>query len=314
MSDFDIGGVIDEYTGEDEQQLGVGLSFPTIQWINGDAKLKPIGLKVPYTGGWFIPSEGVERLNLTDQDMTKSGWERGEATFGGGITKQGWFIRDLTVAIICWRRAWELHIGQFPRYLPWNGGYSKAETLVARAAQSGVKDPYFTSRLRVLCAVKGWPIDALVNLTMHGTVQRAFFNLLSGPVTKFVLQPARAMSSKGRGASVPMRIFWLTFGPERDAKGLPVFTTVGEKNRSATITAPTLVGITDKADKQMLAKMFIDEDHKLFPNRTYLDSVFNDPSIIAWRQEWDVERTVERPDEDEDALAPEDEEPTEIPF
>jgi len=314
MADWDfLTEAIDQYGEDDEQRLNEGMSFPTIQWVNGDAKLKPIGLKVPYTGGWFIPADNVERLGFTAEDMDSSGWEQGEATFGGGVTKQGWFIRDLSVAVVCWRRAWELHVGQFPRYLPWRTGYDKALAEVDRAAAVGVKDPYFTSRIRVLCAVKGWPVDALVNLTMHGTVQRAFYNTLTGPVSKYVIQPARALSRRGRNAAVPMRMFWLTFGPERDDKGQPVFTTVGEKGRSSTITAPTLIGLSDKADAKTLAAMFVDEDRKLLPNLTYLDSAFNDPGIIAWRQEWDVEREVAQP-EAEPEIEAEGELAEEIPF
>ena len=43
MADWDfLTETIDQYGEDDEQRLNEGMSFPTIQWVNGDAKLKPI--------------------------------------------------------------------------------------------------------------------------------------------------------------------------------------------------------------------------------------------------------------------------------
>lgn len=303
MSEEYWGEIIEEYSDEDVQSLG-GVSYPTIQWVNGDKKLASLGNKVPYTGGWFLPEDQAEKLGLDEAHL--KGWEKGEITYGSGDSQDGWFIKDLTVAVICWRRAWEYRVGRSTRYMPW-GQYDQA----VEAAREHDTRP--SGRLRVMVIVKGWPNDAIANLTIRGTNSGALYSALAD-ADRMILKPAARMS-KARSGRVPMRMFWLTFGPQRDAKGKPTFTEVGRGNSTSFVTAPTLIGVSDKMDPKAIVAMFVDtENPKLRPNLTMFDSIFRDPATQEWIHAWDNAVAPEEHGEPEIEEQPALVEAEEIPF
>ena len=294
------GNILDGYDESDQQQIG-GASFPTIQWVNGKRDLSDLKNHPKHTGGWFLPSDNAERLDLTPESL--KAWTPGEMSFGDGSGTGGFFIRDLTVSVIAWRRAWEV-AGDRRVYFPWN----QYDDAVAAGATMGAKA---RSRAQILVGVKGFPPDAIASLTLHGMTQKFFFDGLA-LANRYLIAPAAAMSKRGRKAVIPLRMFWLDFGPKRDAKGAPEYMKVGDGSASSFITPCALLGLEGKQTPEQVMARFVDEDRQLLPNLTYFDSVFRDPSVQEWVHQWDTAR------DNEPATTARDTEPevdeSEVPF
>ena len=89
-----------------------GPQYPFAQWVHGKKALKPAG-GVIYTGGWFLnDSQGIEADDLPD-------WTAGELEHQQGDATAGFFIRDLTVAVIRSRRCWRVRDGDQTRLYAW---------------------------------------------------------------------------------------------------------------------------------------------------------------------------------------------------
>lgn len=229
-----------------EQQ---GTQYPWIQWIHGDARLAKLG-GVPHTGGWFMTAEhgfGAEEL---------PGWEAGELAHKEGTT-EGFFRRDLTVAVIRSRRCWRVTKAGRTTLYDWRE-YDAAR---AAAADGGGN---VSGRLQVLVAVQGLEALGPLVLTMRGSVSKAFAPSRSGDDSvmntfqRCVIAPANTLNRKrGKKALWPNRAFWLTVGPDRDAKGAPIYTSVGEGSEKSTVTLPVALGLSDKLDAQALGQRYV---------------------------------------------------------
>jgi hypothetical protein len=235
---------IDQDTVEQESQ-----GYPWIQWVHGSPQMKALG-GVPYTGGWFLPAEGVG----LDDDATLEGWTRGTLTHPSGDETSGWFARDITIACIRSRRAWQVRSGDRTELYPWNQ-YDEAK---AMGSPSG--------KLQVLAIVRGLDEPRPVVLTMRGTVSRAFSVSRQGEsvlnaFTRMVMTPANDMVRKsGRKGRYPYRAFWLTVGPRRNADGTPIFETVGDGAASSKVTLPTALGLREKMSGQELGALFVGKE------------------------------------------------------
>lgn len=259
-----------------------GPEYPFIQWQNGQPGLKKAG-DTSYTGGWFIPDGQVDAALLT-------GWEKGEMTHrGDGSTTEGYAIRDLTVAVIRMRRRWvTAGVGY-----PWDQ-YDQAK--------AGGKA---TGHLQVLCVVKG--MDVPIVLTMKGTVCRAFQGSQKAPgvlsqFSRLVVSEANKLAAaRGSKSKFPYRAFWLTTGPQRNADGSPIFTTVGTPPDTSSVTLPTVLGLKAKPEPGDLSKLFVGAD---------LLKRFSDLYVEAetWATMWDKPQDAAEPIANGDA-APEEELP-----
>ena len=259
---------IDQTTIDD-----TGPSYPYIQWVNGKPTLKQLG-GVAFTGGWFFPADNAARDEL-------DGWIAGELVHRDGSSTAGFFRRDLTFAIVRYRRAWLVAGPTRSTFFPWNQ--------YAQAAAAGKA----AGKLQVLTVGLGLEEYGPIVLTMRGMVGKAFLSRDSVVTTlrKQVISVADTLNAKrGVKNKFPMRAFWVTVGPQRDAKGTPIFTLVGRAGQEGSqshITVPVCVGLDQKLDSAGLAERFVGMDRL-----TWFGEIWQEAD--EWAHAWD-EPAVEEP-------------------
>jgi hypothetical protein len=259
---------IDQVDQVDQSTLDQGApTYPYIQWVNGKPTLKQVG-GVAYTGGWFMPAS---QQQVDDEQMT--GWTRGTLDHENGDSTEGWFQRTLHVAILHTRRCWRVGMNGQSRRFPWNA-YDEAMQM---GKPSG--------RLQVLAMLPGDQLPTV--LTLSGTAARAFAPSrqgvsVMGDLQRYVILPANKLArSKGKLANWPWRAFWLEVGAALDAKGGPVFTTVGTGNATSQVTHPVALGLNDKLTPEQIGKLFVGGANLKLFNETYADTQ-------AWAAAWDA--------------------------
>jgi len=272
---------IDNVEAIDQETLDEGgPSHPWIQWVNGKPQNKQAG-GVTYHGGWFIPQD-----NVTGDTMPN--WQECTLFHEDGSETAGWCRRDLTFAVICWRRAWRVYVEGRSQLYPWNE-YDKAK---AFGNPSG--------KLQILVGLDGF--EAPFVLTMSGTAGRAFMASRGasamGDLGRYVIQSANKLSYKrGKKRRWAWRAFWLTVGPGDE------FTTVGKPGKQSQVTPPMAVGLKDGMTAQEIGKLFVGGENLTKFSEWYADNE-------EWRHAWDSFDKVEPKDEE-----PEWQESTEdIPF
>ena len=225
-----------------------GISFPYAQWVNGDQALRRLGLDdVTYTGGWFIPAD------MVDLDQVP-GWTHGSLTHRDGDETEGWFAKQLSIAVIHIRRCWQVYAADHAVNYAW------ADYKTAKAAG----EPYGNSprgRLQILGLVKGLEDAGPLMLTLKGVVGQAFTasNGILPTFRQHVLKSAAAHASKAASKRIgvyPRYYFWLTVGPESDEKGLPVFTRAGSGDQSTPVTLPVLIGVAKGMTVAQLGELY----------------------------------------------------------
>lgn len=256
-------GWLDAVNDIDQSTVEVtGPEYPYIQWVNGKPPMKAAG-GVVYTGGWFLP-EGQVSAHPGD------GWTAGELVHDDGTSTEGFFARDITVAVIRMRRRW--YVNEAQASFPWNE-YDKAQIMGKPSGQA-----------HILSLVRGLEDVGPMALTVKGTVCRAFMGSkqsegVLGAFNRLVIREANALNAKRNvKAKFPYRAFWLAVGPKRDDKGLPVFDEVGQTQKSL-VTLPTAVGLTAKLAAGELAKRFVGPELITTLNRYYSEA---DAWAIAW--------------------------------
>jgi hypothetical protein len=259
---------IDQVDQVDQTTLDQGApTYPFVQWTNGKPTLKQLG-GVPYTGGWFMPAT---QQQCEDDAMT--GWARGVLDHENGDSTEGWFTKSLHVAVLRWRRCWRVGMNGASRRFPWSA-YDEA-------TQHGKP----SGRLQVLAMLPGDELPTV--LTLSGTAARAFAPSRQGSsvlndLQRYVLLPANKLArAKGKLANWPWRAFWLEVGAALDAKGGPVFTTVGTGNATSQVTLPVALGLHDKMTPEELGKLFVGAKNLTLFNETYADTA-------AWAAAWDA--------------------------
>lgn len=246
-----------------------GPEYPYIQWVNGKRELKSAG-GVVYTGGWFMPASQVEAGTLP-------GWDAGELVHRSGGSTDGFFRRDLTVAIIRNRHCWVVNVGDDYQLFPWQQ-YDEAK----RAGKP-------TGKLQSLVLVKDLEGLGAIILTMKGSISRAFAPSRRGDSVmnvfhRCVIAEANKLVIRKNGKApgkFPYRAFWLTVGPERVADGTPTYTTVGSGASSSPVTLPTALDLAEHMDKAALGALFVGRETLEWVNELYRDAE-------AWATAWDT--------------------------
>jgi len=255
-----------------------GPQFPTIQWNYGDAKMKKAG-GMDYQGGWFIPDDMVDGAALE-----AAGWQAASWLHQGGAEVTGYWRREIAVSVIAARKRWEV-FGEYG-----SGGAQAFDWRSYEAAKAAGRP---TSRLHVLCLVKGLEELGPFVLTLKGMGAMAFEGTLSanGALTQFAATVLRAANmasdaaarATGRpgGKRWPYRAFWLPVGADREGSGEPRFTEVGRGRDTSHVVLPVALGIPDKADAVNLAKFYIGNDLLGQVNELWAEAEEN------WAHAWD---------------------------
>lgn len=223
------------------------VSFPLIMFRKGAPAQRKAG-GVSYEGGWFIADDkGGSALAA---DLEANGWIRdsfiSESEEGGEI--EGYWNKQITVSIVLDRHKWiETD----------TGGYSKEQYLVF---------------------VKGLEDKGLFQLTFSGHTAMAFKGVKtyfkSGVLSSFDRTVIAAANALTKPKVWPRRAFWLTVGASTDAKGQPLFTSVGKGDKTTPIVLPVPIGLPEKAniDKETLGKFFVGTEFLKIANDAYTDN------------------------------------------
>ena len=261
-----------------------GPAFPFAYWVNGDKKLKQIG-GVPYTGGWFLPADQVEdRLNA--DGLPGPGWTAGTQEFRNGQSQDGFYARNVSIAVLVWRKRWIVN--------DIRGGFAWKEYEKAKVEGNP------RGHLQVLGVFHGMEEYGPLVLSSKGMVSKAITDNAFAAFNRYVIAEAARL----KRAKPPFRMFWLTVGPEMDGDN-PRFTTVGTGSETSIITLPCAVGLTAKLDKAALGKRYV--GNELFGR---LNELRVDADVLAWATAWDTTNLAE-PDP-ESALAAVDD--PDLPF
>ncbi len=272
--EFDAGAV----DGIDQSSVeGGGVSYPLIQWVNGAVTAKKFG-GMDYMGGFF-----VKKAPAIDADkMAANGWAATERTFKSGASEEGYWKREAAISIISERRRWEVMGADGKlQVFPWNKYDS------AKAAGDTPR-----GRNQYLVLVKGLEDVGPFVLTLKGSAAKAFeffrdkdavlsrFSATVIAAANIASDAAAKKSGKPTGNRWPYRAFWLPVGANRDEKGNPTYTEVGQGNNKTSVVLPVALALPDRAEQVDLKRYYV--------GKTALDAV-NDlyDSAADWRTAWD---------------------------
>lgn len=243
------------------------VQYPWIQWVNGKPALKKAG-GVSYTGGWFISLDNAGETPL-------AGWERGELVHANGESTPGWFARDIRMAIIHIRKRWVVGSNGQSQQFPW----TEFDAAKAAGRPSG--------NCQCLAMVVGLEHLGPVIVTTKGSTSQTFLGSgrgagVLGMFWQRVIGTANAANrARGVKSSFPLRAFWLSVGPQRDAQGQPLFATVGQATSSTQVTLPTLIGVPDKPSVDDVGKLFVGKEMLLQLNDLWIEAQ-------EWAHAWDT--------------------------
>jgi len=271
--DPDLVGSIDQDSVE-----GGGAQYPIIQWVLGDLKAKKYPTSMEYLGGLFIKGDKVD-----GDVLTAAGWAKTERTFDSGASEEGYWKREIEVAIIAERKRWEINDNGQRQVFPWNK-FDAAKTA------AGGKNP--SGRTHYLVMVKGLEAAGPFVLTMKGAAGAAFESYRDGGsvIRRFastVIAAANAASdararaaNKPTGNRWPYRAFWLPFGAARDEKGNPIYKEVGKAPNTTNVVLPVAIGLPDKAEAVKLSAYYVGAPLLATVNELY-------DANAEWRAAWD---------------------------
>lgn len=267
MPKFNAGAVktFDQDTVEND-----GPMFPFIQYNNGNPRLARAG-GMEYQGGFFIPKTAIQ------ENLGEFGWEPEKWTHSGNSVTDGWYSRDISVAILHIRRRWEVWKNGQRMPFAWND--------FNRAKEQGSP----SSRTQVLCYVKGLEPLGPMMLTLKGYAAMYFDGSRQTPgcLTVFrnsvirAANMATADSKSGKGLKWPFRAFWLTIGPDRNSKGEPVFFQAGKGNATSPVAVITPIDVPARTDEVDLDKFYVGDELLEELNLLYQDTA------ETWAKAWD---------------------------
>lgn len=253
-----------------------GVTYPTIQWHYGDAKLKKAG-GMDYQGGWFIKADQIDEQTLLDAGWVKTSWSH-----DNGAEDEGFYRREIAASIIAMRKRWEVADGSLRRSFAWSD-YEIAKT-IGRPS----------SRTHVLALVKGLEESGPVILTLKGSAAMAFEGMRqqAGALTQFtatVIQAANkaselAAKKAGQRSAKrwPYRAFWLPVGAARSANGEPIFIEVGRDKSTSRVVLPVALGLPARADDVRLGAFYIGNELLARVNDLWAEAEAN------WTHAWDA--------------------------
>jgi hypothetical protein len=271
MSDQVLAGFnVDDVDNVDQSTVESNdIQFPIIQWCYGDPRLKQIGRQPGYTGGWFIAE------TMAPSDLSQFGWNNATLTHDDGSTTDGYYVERMTISVIRERHRWEVQDERNRRTL--NYAWKDYE----RAKEVGSPK----GRNHVLVLIQGLEEFGPFCLTLKG-VAGLYFNgsrTVKGALTAFdgtVLRAANEMLKKsGKKALMPRRAFWLTVGILTDAKNNPIFTKVGEGDKSRQVNLPVAIDLPEKhtevdLNASYVGRALLDETERIYKEA--------DPWATAW--------------------------------
>jgi len=262
--------------------------FPTIQWVNGEPKRKKEQGMLAW-GGWFM----AERSNTPDEDaMAAAGWEKQPLVHGDGSETEGFYSRDITVIAVTVRERWQVRMEDEQPLLFGYDRRNKSGKWDTFAAAKAYGNP--SGRLQVLVLLKGMEDFGPFVLTLGGSVAMAFHNERGGDSVlgnffKTILAAANAKSDEaarkaGRktGKKWPVRAFYLSVGPAREANGTAIYTEVGQKGASSYVTLPTALGLPGRGEEVDLNKWYVGNNRFATVNELY------EESETGWARAWDT--------------------------
>ena len=259
-------GLVDEIDQDTVEKNEI--QFPIIQWHRGDPKFRKAG-GMDYQGGFFVAE------NMAPADLTAYGWERTSWVHGDTDETEGYYIRDLTLALIRERKRWEVYDNNRRFNYAWKD-YDKA-SVAGRA----------TGRSHVLALIQGLEKFGPFVLTLRGMAGVHFSGSrhIKGVLTQFdavVVRAANdAVRKAGKHGIMPRRAFWLTVGAARDAKGAPVFIEVGTGSDKSHMVIPVALGLPDKAEQVDLSKFFVGRELLAKTTAIYTEAE-------TWAAAWDT--------------------------
>lgn len=257
-------------------------TFPLLQWVNGDVKMKKSG-GVAYTGGWFISEENAGGLEQI------AGWTKDTLSTSNGTEIPGFFKRDIKIAIIHSRRRWMVRQqDQRPTWFPWKN-YDKALAVAGTGKPSGNE--------QLLVWVEGLEALNPCVVTFRGMVGMEFSggqgsDGVIGAFGKRVITVANAaLRAQGRKEQFPYRAFYLPVGPQRDSTGTPLTKMVGPKGSQSPVTLPALLGVSMKPDVAEISKLFVGKELLANLNILWTEN-------LDWLHAWDTLRNNAQAQED----------------
>lgn len=242
-----------------------GSLYPIVQWVPGSPAKKREG-GIAYTGGFFISAE---------QSIVVPGAEPYTLVTREGEEIEGFAIRDLVFAPLCWRRSWS--VGQDKGF---DLRFSNEEYDVALEAGKP------RGNVHLLCVVRG--MNEPVVITFRGLAAKSAVGMGKdrGALPSFgamiVTSATRLARAAGKSTLYPLCAFTGVFGPERLQNGDPKFTEVGSKEKSM-VSLPDWLDCPKTADKEAITSRFV--GHK---NLATNQALYNDAE--EWRLEWTTER------------------------
>lgn len=260
-----------------------GPTYPMIQWHYGNLKLKKAG-GMEYLGGWFIKTDQIDAELLTTAGWTPSTWNH-----DNGAEDDGFWRRELAVAVIALRQRWEVTNGEERQYFAWKN-YDGAK---AAGKASG--------RTHALVLVRGLEDVGAMILTLKGMAALSFTGSpkSGGALTTFSqtvitaankASEAAAKKNGARGANRwPWRAFWLPVGADRETNGEPKFSEVGRGNATTRVVLPVALGLPAKPEQVQLNRFYVGNTLLTVVNELY------DEAEANWTHAWDA---LQNPDGD----------------
>lgn len=260
-----------------------GPTYPTIQWHYGNPKLKKAG-GMEYQGGWFIKADQIDAELLTAAGWTAITWSH-----DNGAEEDGFWRRELAVAVIAQRQRWEVIDDTTRKVFPWKN-YDAAK---AAGKASG--------RTHALVLVKGLEDVGPMILTLKGMAALGFTGSTKsgGALTTFSQTVITAANKASEAAAKkngqhganrwPWRAFWLPVGADREANGEPHFTEVGRGNATTRVVLPVALGLPAKPEGVQLNRFYIGNALLTVVNELY------DEAEAGWTHAWDA---LQNPDGD----------------
>lgn len=255
-----------DVTIEDRQY---GAQFPIVQWVNGTPDKKKEG-GIAYTGGFFISTEqGVVPPGFTPYTLvTKEGEEI-----------EGFATRDLSLSVLRLRKSWVV--------APDKG---LAQRFAQAEYDSACEMGKPRGQLHVLVMMKG--LDEPLCLTFRGFAAKGMAGQGKdrGVIPSFgQMVPTvatRLARKQNRKTNYPLCAFYLTVGGQRDDKGVPVHTEVGEKEKSK-ISMPVWVNEPKAVDEAFVRKAFVGNILLTAHQAAYTESE-------SWYEAWSEEQLAAR--------------------
>lgn len=264
--DFDPSVVNDVDQGSVERTES---EYPTIQWHRGEPKAKKYG-GMDYQGGFFVAE------SQAPADLTEYGWEKVTWTHDSGDETEGYYRREVTVAVVRDRQRWEVFENNQRSIYAWND----YDTAKAAGRASG--------RSHTLVVIKGMEALGPFIITLRGMAGVYFYNRKNAPkcvlgmFDSVVMKAAndKVKNSGIKGRLMPRRAFWLTLGASRDDKGAPVFIEVGSGNDKSYMVVPQAIGLPEKAEQVNLKEYYVGPDMLAQLSQLWADAT-------DWAKAWD---------------------------